>query len=377
MPKLSGRGSAKSWLAAAVWVLLGLLPARASAVSLAEDFTGIMGWLTQQTAQGLAFNAGSTFDPPNEMKPWRMQPDLSLGVGYLPFDKSRFPPMHVATLAANDPAGMLPSEMKFPNLTMHMRLGLPGRMDLGFRAVDMTTPKNYRLSPTTTGDGQSNTLGAALRKHFYGGEEDPLLSVTFAYNHVFGYFNFTNEFKNVEFVPGSLYADSVNKGRLEWDVRSFGLNAVLSKMYGKWTPFLGVGYNRIIGSVAGRLESLWNTSLVSPNPIVGDASGIPEPSHARLILGAQRDGTWWSFFTSGEMKAKGAMAGQTFIVSVGLAAPFRIGATSILHRKGGEDMDIPTSKERKLRRKERADIPEPEVSPDVDRHNGSDLPIIR
>lgn len=363
-------------LAMATFLLFCAVPAARAACSLGQDMTSIMSWLTQQTAQGLAFNAGSTFDPPNEMKPWRMQPDISLGVGFLPFDKTKFPAMTCQTMADNDPGGMLPNEMRFPNLTMHMRLGFPGRMDLGFRAVDMTTPKDYKLSPTTTGDGQSNTLGAALRKHFYGGEEDPLLSVTFAYNHVFGYFNFRNSFEQVQ-AGGTTLDGTINKGRLEWDVRSFGLNAVLSKVYGKWTPFVGAGYNRIIGAVAGRLESHWKTVAVSPNPIVGDASGIPEPSQARVILGAQRDGTWWSFFTSGEMKAKGAMAGETFIVSVGLAAPFRIGATSILHRKGGEDLDIPTSSERRLRRKERADIPEPEVSPDVDRHNGSDLPIIR
>lgn len=346
----------------------------AACSSLAPDLTGIMGWLTQQTAQGLAFNSGSTFDPPNEMKPWRMQPDISLGIGFLPFDKSKFPEM--TCLADKNPAEMLPSQMRFPNLTFHMRLGLPGRMDLGFRAVDMTTPKNYKLSPTTTGDGQSNTFGAALRKHFYGGEEDPLLSVTFAYNHVFGYFNFKNGFDQLQ-AGGVTLSDTVNKGRLEWDVRSFGLNAVLSKVYGKWTPFMGVGYSRIIGSVAGRLESWWVSSIITPNPIVGDASGIPEPSQARVLLGAQRDGQWWSFFIDGEMKAKGAMAGQTFIVSLGLAAPFRIGATSIIHHYAGEDINIPARPEKKLRRKERADIPEPDASPDVDKHKGLDLPIIR
>ena len=173
-------------------VLLMLAPAPASAqIDLDTDFKAMMDWLTHNTAQGLAFNTGSTFDPPNELNPWKVQPDISLGIGVMPVNKATFPVMTVPALARLDPAKNYPSHVTFPNMTLHMRLGLPGRFDATIRGVNMTVPKGYRLTPETQGDGQSNTLGFGVRRHFFGGDM-PLLSMGANYNHVFGRFNFTH-----------------------------------------------------------------------------------------------------------------------------------------------------------------------------------------
>jgi len=304
------------------------LTARANP-SMSDDFTSIMGWLTTQMARSLAFNAGSTFDPPNEMKPWRVQPDISFGLGVIPFDKTVFPAMQVSALADKNPGAMLPDRVMYPNLTMHMRLGLPHGMDMGLRAVNVTVPKGYRLSDSTAGSGQINTVGLGLRKHFFGGR-DPLLSMTLAYNRVFGRFDFTNQFKNVELTPG-LVADSVNSGRLAWDVSSLGLNAVVSRTFGHWTPFAGAGLNHMFGAVTGTMEGRWQTPLIQPS--VGVASGKPETAAGRLIAGAQRDGPILSFFANAEVKATGFQAGRAFAFMMGIAAPFHIGAgNSILSR---------------------------------------------
>ena len=318
-------------LAASVTVL-GASPARAQAAPrMADDFTQIMDWLTRGIADGLGFNAGSSFDPPNEMRPWRLQPDVSLGVGLLPFDKKAFPKMKVQALADTKPDESLPDQMMFPNLTLHMRMGLPRRWDVGTRFANMTTPSNYKLSPTTTGNGQSNTLGVSVRRHFMGGDR-PLVSVSGVYNHTFGYFNFQNEYKDVNLVPGMLKADSTNFGTLEWDVRSFGVNAIASQSFGKWIPFGGFGYNRMIGSVSGKLEAQWKTPLIAPS--VGQASNSPSEDNGRVILGFQRDGSFFKLFMNTEIKAMGTMAGKSFIISTGLAAPFKIGASSALVREG-------------------------------------------
>lgn len=331
---MNSRGRAA--LLTACLAVLGASSAGAQAnPTMSGDFTRIMDWLTKGTADGLGFNAGSSFDPPNEMRPWRLQPDISLGVGLLPFDKKAFPKMRVAALAEKKPDQSLPDEMKFPNLTLHMRMGLPGRWDVGSRFANMTTPSNYKLSPTTTGDGQSNTLGIAVRRHFLGGER-PLVSVAGVYNHTYGYFNFKNEFSNVELTPG-FFADSTNFGTLEWDVRSFGVNVIASQSYGKWIPFGGFGYNRMIGSVSGKLEAQWKTPLIAPS--IGQASNSPADDNGRVILGFQRDGSFFKLFMNTEIKAMGPMAGKSFIVSTGLAAPFKIGASSALVREGRNRSD--------------------------------------
>lgn len=311
-------------------LVLAPVPARAQNPTMSDDFTRIIGWLSAQTAQSLGFNAGSTFDPPNEMRPWRIQPDVSLGIGVMPFDKGVFPKMEVEALAEKDPAKDLPNDVKFPNLTVHSRMGLPWRMDLGVRLVNMTIPKGYRLSETTKGDGQSNTIGVALRKHFLGGGR-PLVSVSGAYNKVNGYFNFANEFNNVELAPG-FFASSKNTGQLDWSVQSLGVNVVVSQAYGRWTPFLGAGFNRVTGSVKGKLEANWLTPLIQPS--VGRADNAPEAGNSRVIFGFQRDGSFWSFFLNGEAKASGFAAGKAFVISTGFAAPFKIGANSSIVRGG-------------------------------------------
>lgn len=317
-------------LAAMLLIGAAASPARAANPSMADDFSRMMDWLTKGVADGLGFNAGSSFSPPTEVRPWRLQPDVSLGVGFLPFDKKSFPRMQVQALAEKHPEEALPSQMMFPNLTIHMRMGLPGRTDVGARFANMTTPSGYRLSPTTTGDGQSNTLGIAIRRHFWGGDR-PLLSASAIYNHTFGFFNFTNEYKHVELTNG-FFADSTNFGTLEWDVRSFGLNLTASQTYGKYLPFAGFGYNHVIGSVTGKLEAQWKTPLIAPS--VGRASNTPFAENGRFIAGFQRDGSLFKFFMNGELKAMGPMAGKSFVISTGLAAPFKIGARSALVRHG-------------------------------------------
>src|SRR5579863_7588684 len=117
---------------AALFLLL-LWPTAARAQSnpsLATDYQNIMQWLTQQTANGLGFNAGSTFDPPNELAPWRIQPDFSLGVGFTPFNKSAFPTLQNQSLQQMGVQSDFPSSILFPNLTAHVRMGLPDRWDV-------------------------------------------------------------------------------------------------------------------------------------------------------------------------------------------------------------------------------------------------------
>ncbi|PCI40535.1 MAG: hypothetical protein COB53_00655, partial [Elusimicrobia bacterium] len=172
------------WLATAGWAGAAS-SVKAGNALISDDFGRMMGWLSGEVATGLSFSAGSTFDPPTEMRPWRMQPDVSLGVGHLPFDKSAFPEIQVPALAEKDPGKALPDKMLFPNLTLHMRLGLPKRFDVGIRVANMTTPKNFQLSEGTFGNGQSNTIGFGLRRHFFGGRR-PLVTLSGNFQTVSG-----------------------------------------------------------------------------------------------------------------------------------------------------------------------------------------------
>ena len=296
------------------------------------DFEHMMHWLSNEVVQGLAFSAGSTFDPPNELKPWHVQPDLSLGVGAIPLDKSKFPTIAAKQLADKNPSAMLPSIVTIPDLALHVRLGLPGRFDLTIRGADTTVPKGYRLTPGTTANGQSNSIGFGLRKHFFGsrGDEMPLISVAANYNHVKGYFNYLSGWERMDLMGnGTLLADTKETGRLEWNVNSFGVNTVMSQTYGIFTPFVGAGWNYTTGSMSSRLE-MHCASIAVCTPTVGEASDHPEQHHVRLLLGGQLDGSYVSFFANAEIKAIGQNAARTLMVTIGVVSPFRIGSGAFL-----------------------------------------------
>ncbi|MBI4425205.1 MAG: hypothetical protein HY554_15850 [Elusimicrobia bacterium] len=312
---------------AAAAAFLAVAPARANP-SMSADFDRMMAWLSNEVVQGLAFNAGSTFDPPNELRPWHVQPDVSLGMGFVPLNKKRFPEVETPALRDKGPSNLLPSSVSFPNLALHLRVGLPRRWDLTVRGADMTVPKGYRISPETFGDGQSNSFGFGLRKHLFGGNR-PLLSVAGNYNYVQGHFNFRNAWQRLELTPG-FQVDTQNVGRLEWSVNSIGANAVVSQTYGIWTPFMGAGWNYMSGSMKSRLQADFATPLIAPS--IGEASDHPEQHQARVIVGTQLDRSRFSMFVNGEMKAVGASSGKTFIVQMGLVTPFRIGAGSLAAR---------------------------------------------
>lgn len=308
--------------------MLAAVPARANP-SMSADFERMMGWLSNEVVQGLSFNAGSMFDPPNEVRRWALQPDISLGIGTVPLNKAKFPHIETPALAEKNPANLLPNTVRFPNLALHLRMGLPGRFDITLRGANMTVPKGYKLSPGTEGTGQSNSIGFSLRRHFLGGRDWPLVTVAGNYNHVKGHFNFVNNWQRLELTPG-FQVDSKNTGRLEWNVNSFGVNTVVSQSHGMWTPFAGMGWNYLSGSMKARLQADFATPLIAP--AIGEASDRPEQHQARLIAGTQLDLNRVSFFLNGEMKAIGIQAGKAYVLQLGMVCPFRLGSNSLVSR---------------------------------------------
>jgi len=290
---------------------------------MSTDFISISQWLSQNIAQGLAFNAGETFDPPREVKDRRLQPDISVGAGFLPLDTAKFPATPALTGQGINAAGFFPSHVLFPNLVMHLRAGLPHRCDFALRAADMTTPPGYKLSSSLYGQGQSNSLGFDLRKHFLGRDGDPMVTVSADYNYVFGWFNFHEtlpvDVENIGIVNNLA-------GNLRWSVASYGLNFVVSQQYGRWTPFVGLGYNHAAGSVSAGLSDTGDSNLFTP--IIGQGASKVTPDQARGLLGWQWTRGWIDYFAEGEIEAAGPESGKVWILQAGISLPFYIGMKS-------------------------------------------------
>lgn len=311
-------------------------------------------WLSHEMAQGLAFSAGSNFDPPREITGYSLQPDVSLGVGRIPFNKNNFPALTVPALNERGGANIFPNQVLFPNFTLHLRVGLPWRADAYLRLADATTPPGYKISPTMTAQVQTNSYGAGFRRHLLGGDR-PTVTLGAHYNHVRGRTHLRGNF-NVN-IDGNFTADSELNGAIEWDINSFGLTAILHQSYDAWTPFAGFGYNYATGSVRSRLELKAKTFLISD--IIAEGSDHPEQSQGRWICGLQYVRPTWSVFANGEIKALGQLQYRSYIAQAGFALPFEIGGRRLIHKKGRSE-GRPARPEHKTRRVDRPTRPNDE-----------------
>lgn len=306
-------------------------PARAANPSLSDDFRSMTQWLSHEMANGLAFSAGSTFDPPREVTGWALQPDISLGIGRIPFNKTNFPTLTVPALEQQGGSKIFPDAVLFPNLALHLRMGLPGRRDAYIRLADATTPPGYKISPTMTAQVQTNSLGFGLRQHLDLWNEDlPKVVLGVHYNHVRGRTRLKGQF-NVN-IDDNFKADSEFSGEIDWNLNSYALTAVAHKNYDSWTPFFGFGYNYAAGSVRSKLALKSRTFLIAD--VEGQGSERPEKSQGRWITGVQYARPKWSMFFNAEVKALGRLQYRSWIAQLGVALPYEIGrGLKIIYKK--------------------------------------------
>jgi hypothetical protein len=302
-----------------------LLPAAASAqTSLSADYAKMMSWLSQQMVEPMAFAAGATFDPPQEVKPGRMLNDASFGVGILPLNTSVFPTLQNQTLNDQHVGGVFPQKIPFPELIGHLRMGLPGRSDIALRASDSTIPLTS-VTPQTKASAQANMVGVEVRKFFFGGYDVPKLAVSAYANKLWGHFTFQNTLSNVQLGSGAgaITANAFNTGEMDWRLNSVGVNAVVSRQYGYWTPYCGLGYNVASGTLDASLNTTFDTFLATPSQ--SEQSSRPAANNVRLLLGTQLERKQGrDLFVTGEYQLTGSDT-HAFILHLGILFPTHIG----------------------------------------------------
>jgi len=272
--------------------------------------------------------------------------------------------MQVPELQNGAGANLFPNSTLFPNLALHLRMGLPWRGDFYLRLADATIPAGYKISPTMTAQVQTNSVGAGIRQHLFGGEY-PVLTLGAHFNHVQGYTKLSGTYgvSSQGFTANDLFG-----GEIAWDVQSYGLSAVVSKSFDGWTPFAGIGYNYTTGSVNVNLDLQSGTFLI-PN-ITGQGVTNAERNQGREMAGVSYDRPTWSFFADAELKALGALQYRSWIAQFGFALPFDIGRTaSIISMRRGDsaaepapDADSEPAAEKPARRSRPA-APQPDQSP--------------
>lgn len=298
--------------------------------SLSDDLANITQWLSDQTATGFAFNGGATVSPPTELGAGGLEWDASFGAGLVPLDVKAFPTVGVDQLNDAGIQSFFPSAIPFPHFTAHLRVGLPNRTDLAARFSNLTAP-TYSVSERTKASGQSNIYGVELRRHFLGtGDAMPRISVTGMLTLLKGSFIFNNRFENQK-LTDTFYVDSDNSGFLKWNMVTYGANAVMSKAYGRWTPFGGLGYSYSAGTVQTEMTAEFKTPLIQPSR--GQASAKPREHAVRALFGATRKLRKMSLLFNGEVMLVGGPKGlPNMNFHVGVTAPLRWGKSYYTER---------------------------------------------
>lgn len=304
----------------AAFLLLSPLPSWADNPSLERDFQSMMTWLSGQVAPGIIFHSAVSFDPPVELAPREKELDLTLGLGAIPLDLNSFPAMEVQSDDVEQKDAFDPVVL-FPDITGHLRYGLKNRWELALRLSDMTVPK-YQVSANSQGEGQSNIFGLQVRKHLGGGRR-PRLSLAAEGNYMKGGFKFFNQFKDVE-VSDGVFLDSENTGAIQWKAASVGGSAMLSRTYGPWIPFAGLGLYYGRGKVTSNIKAEFKTELV--NPIEGNGTSRVSQGQMRLIMGAQYNRKTMGLYGSMEVLTVGHLPGKA--VTFHLGASFPLGSAA-------------------------------------------------
>jgi len=317
-------------------------PAAAANPRLSQDYQAIMEWLSSEASEGLAFHSSVTFDPPVELSAGGVGLDANLGVGTIPVHKNTFPRLQVQTLQDLRPQDNFLSQTPFPDMTAHLRLGLPNRYEAALRLSDATIPR-HKISPTTEGQGQSNIFGVELRKHF-GDARTERVTTYLTYDYLQGGFKFFNGFRNIP-VTDTLSLDADNEGLLAWNIQTYGLGLSVSHQFGPWVPYYGFAYHYSHGFVRTRLESRFETPLVAP--IVGKGRHPVEGSQQlRLILGTMKKGRRVGLYATTEVLAFGSRAGRAFAAHLGFALPLWGSSSGALPSNLPPDLkDAPRSEE--------------------------------
>jgi len=324
-------------------VLLLLLAGGASAAAnnaprLSEDFQSIMEWLSSESAEGMAFHSAVSFDPPVELRPGGIGFDGNFGLGTVPLHKDTFPKLQVKTLQDTHPESNFSNTTMFPDMTAHLRYGFADRWEGAIRLSNMTVPR-YKISPTTEAEGQSNILGAEVRKHM-GNPKLERVTVYASADYIFGSFKFFNGFQHVG-VTDTLFLNSKNEGMLAWDIKTIGAGFTISHEWGRYVPYYGFGYHYSEGVVHTRLKSVFDGNLVSP--VVGEGShSVVGTQQLRMTLGTMRHGKNVNWYAATEILAIGSKSGRAFAAHMGFSIPIRAGApVGLLSKTDSELKDAP------------------------------------
>ncbi|MFH1258794.1 MAG: DUF6588 family protein [Elusimicrobiota bacterium] len=264
------------------------------------DYSTVSGWFSEQLADGLAFHEqGGLALPGSVCSLLGFELGVSGGGSVWNLDVDKFRKLSVKAVDVSSLGGIdLPDKIGAPSLLAHAKIGLPFGLDVGGKGGKITWGLDNGNART---DIESTVWGVEVRKRLLGGGLTgvvlPDLSVNLSLNTASGFIKRTEVYEQT--TPGIIYGEntytqtinSTTTWRSDWDIKSLGLQAVLSKNFIVVTPFVGVGFYKNMGKVNTAIRTEGNIALTGiptdPLSLEGKGDKAPKDTNLRYMAGLE------------------------------------------------------------------------------------------
>ena len=273
-------------------------PADVSAV-LAQyqaDSALLSGWQTEQLKNAIPFNATAGNVVPKQLSLLGFDIGVEGVVSGTKVDQDGL--HHLGTSIVDTTKIDVPNRLPVPSILVHAKIGLPLGLDGGIRFGGI--PSTTRDNGTTHSEVKNTIFGLDLRKKII--EEGiglPGLTVGANFTRANGSSDVTDPLTadGTTVVNGTTYNTQLNAtghNHSDWDVKSYGLQAILNKQILFFNPYIGASVNRNAGSItssigtAGSLtlsDNSGNSSTQDLGNIVGTGSDHPNKWDVRALVG--------------------------------------------------------------------------------------------
>ena len=266
-----------------------------------SDSTLISGWMTGQLKYVVPFNSTAGNVVPSQLKVFGVEVGVEGVVSGTEVDVAslRNLPTSIVDTTKIDAFGRFP----MPAVLGHAKIGLPFGLDAGVRIGGI--PKRSFDKDTTHVSVKNSIIGIDVRKKLIEeGIAKPFgLTVGANFTRASGSIDATTPYhsKGQAVVNGTTYnssLDGTGTGHSEWDVKSYGVQAILNKQMFFINPYVGASVNKNAGSLSTSItttgtETITNagnpadTSSQTFTPVVGAASDSPHKWDIRALAGLE------------------------------------------------------------------------------------------
>ncbi len=300
-----------------VSVMLGVGPLQAAVNDdLRNDAASIAGWFSEEIADITAFSAGGSLQGPADVRGLLgVEGGLSLGLTSTKLGVDQFHSLPFTRL--NGAVTDIPASVITPLALIHAKVGLPGGFDLGLKFGGLN---NKETEGDSESEYENHVLGVEARKRLLGGGLTgvalPDLALSVGYDQASGEVTRTERYNAL--ITGGSTLNAATTWKSEWDTGAVTARVVASKTVLIVTPYVGVGYTKLMGDATTTVSIVGADSLAGAINETAQVKKKAEDDFVQLTGGAEL-----TIFPLVKLNLGGLYAKDRWAATLGFRASFR------------------------------------------------------